>query len=209
MDTKGVSGIPDRRRLLLQMLPAGAFACLLCRRGLAAGPQEKGAAPPAKSKYQAPCEMSYEDLFRFAYGYDFIPALKAMGAEMGREKLVEILSRAYAAAAGERVREQLKANPKNDLATWTADLRNPPALYKNVLTYEVIEDTPITFEARISGCLWAKTFREADAGDIGYACLCHGELAALKTYNPRIKLTFTKTLMQGNDCCNPRYVMEA
>lgn len=209
MERKGDSGVPDRRQLLVQILPAGAFACLLCRHGLAANPQEKVAAPPAKGKYQAPCEMSYEELFQFAYGYDFIPAMKAMGAEMGREKLVEMLSRAYSAAAVERVREQLKRNPNNDLATWTADLRNPTPLYKSTLTYQVVEDTPTVVEARITECLWAKTFREADAGDIGYACLCHGELAALTTYNPKIKLTFTKTLMQGHDCCNPRYVMEA
>jgi len=209
MERKGDSGVPDRRQLFLQILPAGAFACLLCQRGLAANPQEKGAAPPAKGKYQAPCEMSYEELFQFAYSYDFIPAMKAMGAEMGREKLVETLSRAYSAAAVERVRGQLKSKPNNDLATWTADLRNPPPIYTHALTYKVVEDTPTVVEARITECLWAKTFREADAGDVGYACLCHGEFAALKAYNPKIKLTFTKTLMQGHDCCNPRYVMEA
>jgi hypothetical protein len=207
MERKGVSEVPDRRQLLLEMLPAGAFACLLCRRGQAA-PQEKGAAPPGKNKFQAPCEMSYEELFQFAYGYDFIPAMKALGSEMGREKLVETLSRAYSAAAVEHVRERLKADPKNDLATWTADMRNPIPLYKNTLTYKVVEDTPRTFEARITECLWAKTFREADAGDIGYACLCQTEFAALKLFNPKIKLTFTKTLMQGHDCCDPRYVME-
>ena len=209
MEGVGDSGVPDRRQVLLQILPAGAFACLLCQRGLAVSPQEEGAAPPAKGKYQAPCEMSYEELFQFAYAYDFIPAMKAMGAEMGREKLLGTLSRAYSAAAVERVREQLKRNPNNDLATWTADLRKPTPLYKSTLTYKVVEDTPTVVEARITECLWAKTFREADAGDIGYACLCHGEVAALKAYNPSIKLSFTKTLMQGHDCCNPRYVMEA
>jgi hypothetical protein len=109
----------------------------------------------------------------------------------------------------ERVREQLKTNPKNDLATWTADLRNATPLYKNTLTFQVVQDTPTAVEARITECLWAKTFRETDAADIGYACLCNTESAALKGFNPKIKLNFTKTLMQGQDCCNPRYVMEA
>jgi hypothetical protein len=135
--------------------------------------------------------------------------MKAMGAEMGREKLVEMLKRAYSAAAVERVREQLKTNPKNDLATYTADLRNPIPIYRNALTFKVVEDTPTTFEARITECLWAKTFREANAADIGYACLCHTEFAAVPAFNPKIKMTLTKTLMQGNDCCNPRYVMQA
>jgi hypothetical protein len=207
MDRKGVSEVPDRRQLLVQMLPAGAFACLLCRSALAAD-QAEGAAPPAKNKYQAPCGMSYEEMFWFAYAYDFIPAMKAMGAEMGREKLVDTLSRAYAAAAVERVREQLKKNPKNDLTTYTADMRNQIPIYKNALTMKLVEDTPTAVEARVTECLWAKTFREANAADIGYACLCHAEFAAVNAFNPKIKLTFTKTLMQGNDCCNPRYVMQ-
>jgi len=109
----------------------------------------------------------------------------------------------------ERVREQLKKNPKNDLATYTADMRTPPPLYKNALTFTLVEDTPTAVEARFTECLWAKTFREANAADIGYACLCHTELAAVPAFNPKMKLIFTKTLMQGDDCCNPRYVMKA
>ena len=209
MEGKGVSSVPDRRQLLLQVLPAGAFACLVCRNGLAAAGQAKGAAPPRRNKFQAPCEMSYEELFQFAYAYDFIPAMKAMGAEMGREKLVEMLTRAYSAATVEHVRELLKKKPKNDLATYTEDLRNPNPLFKHALTFQVVKDTPTAMEARISECLWAKTFREADAADIGYACLCHTEFAAVPAFNPKMKFSLTKTLMQGHDCCNPRYVMEA
>lgn len=209
MDRKGFSNVPSRRQLLLQVLPAGAFTCLLCRHGLAATSQEKGPAPPAKHKFQEPCGMSYEQLFQFSYGQAAIPLMKALAAETGREKLVEMLKRASSAAAVEEVREGLKKNPKNDLATYTAEVRNPGPLFKHALTYTVVEDTPTAVEMRISECLWAKTFREADAGDIGYACLCQTEFAALKLFNPKIKLTFTKTLMQGHDCCNPRYVMEA
>jgi hypothetical protein len=209
MEGKGVSSVPDRRQLLLQMLPAGAFACLLCRNGLAAAGQTKGGVPLAKNNFQAPCEMSYEELFQFAYAYGFIPAMKAMGAEMGRDKLVEMLKRASSTATVEQVRERLKKNPKNDLATYTEDLRNPNPLFKHALTFQVVKDTPTAMEARISECLWAKTFREADAADIGYACLCHTEFAAVPAFNPKMKFSLTKTLMQGHDCCNPRYVMEA
>ena len=205
----GLSEGTDRRQLLTQTLPAGALACLFCRHAFAAtADQATGAAPPAKNKFQEPCGMSYEELFGFAYAYDFIPAMKAMGAEMGREKLVEMLKKAYSAVAVEHVRERLKQNPKNDLTTYTADLRNPDGLYRNALTFKLVEDTPTAVEARITECLWAKTFREAAAADIGYACLCHTELAVVPAFNPKMKLIFTKSLMQGDDCCNPRYVME-
>jgi len=209
MDSKGVSEVPDRRQLLLQMLPAGAFACLLCRNGLAGAGQTKGAAPPAKNKFQEPCNMSYEQLFKFTYGDGAIPLMKAMGAEMGREKFIEMLKRASSAATEQEVREGLKKNPKNDLATYTADLRNPSPLFKHALTVEVVEDTPAAVEVRITECLWAKTFRGADAADIGYAMCCHGDFAAAPAFNPKMKMTRTKTLMQGHDCCNHRWAMEA
>lgn len=209
MERKGVSGVPNRRQLLLQMLPAGAFACLLCRHGLAAASQEKSAAPPPKNKFQEPCEMSYEQLFNFTYGLDAIPLMKAMRAEMGREKFIEFLKRTASAATEHEIRCALKKNPKNDLATYLGDMRKPNPLFKHALTFEVVEDTPTAAEMRVTECLWAKTFREADAADIGYAMCCHPDFAAATAFNPKIKMTRTKTLMQENDCCNHRWVMEA
>ncbi len=209
MSGKRVPEGPDRREVLAQILPAGAFACLVCPHAFAtmAG-QAKGAAPPPEKKYKERSEMSYEEMFQFAYGYGFIPSMKAMRTEMGREKFVEMLARASSAAAVEQVRERLKKNPRNDLATYTADMRNPDPLFRHVLTFDLVEDTPAAVEAHISECLWAKTFREADAADIGYAHLCQTDFAASRVFNPKIKLTMTKTLMQGHDCCNPRYVLE-
>ena len=106
------------------------------------------------------------------------------------------------------MRERLRNDRKNDLATYTDDLRNPIPLLKHAVTLQLVEDTPTAFAARITECLWARTFREADAADIGYACLCQTEFAVVPAFNPKMKLTFTKTLMQGDDCCDPRYVLE-
>ncbi len=210
MERKGLSNVPSRRQLLLQVLPAGAFTCLLCRHGLAATGEEKGApAAPAKHKFQEPCGMTYEQLFQFSYGQAVIPVMTALAAETGREKLVEMLKKASSAAAVEEVREGLKKNPKNDLATYTAEIRNPSPLFKNALTYKLVENTPTAVEMGISECLWAKTFREADAADIGYALACHSDFATTAAFNPKIELTRTKTLMQGHEVCNPRWVMKA
>jgi L-2-amino-thiazoline-4-carboxylic acid hydrolase len=209
MERNGVSGVPDRRQLLLQMLPAGAFACLLCRRGLAAAAQDKGPAPPAKHKFQEPCEMSYDELFQFAYARGFIPYMTALAEDVGREKLVEMLKKASCAATEREVREGLRTDPKNDLTTFTEDLRNPNPLFKHVLTFQLVEDRPTAVEVRVTECLWAKTFCGANAADIGYASICYPDFAAAPAFNPKMHMIRTKTLMQGNDCCNHRWVMEA
>jgi hypothetical protein len=58
---------------------------------------------------------------------------------------------------------------------------------------------------RVSACLWAKTFRDAGASELGYASICFGDLALAKAFNPRMEFTRDKTLMQGDDCCHFKY----
>jgi hypothetical protein len=76
------------------------------------------------------------------------------------------------------------------------------------MTYTFVEDTEKALEWKITECLWAKTFREANASDIGYASQCYGDLGYGEALAPKIRFTLTKTLMQGHDCCNHRYVWE-
>ena len=51
-------------------------------------------------------------------------------------------------------------------------------------------------------------FREEDAADIGYAMVCYPDYAVARGLNPKLRLVRTKTLMQGDDSCGLRYVME-
>lgn len=201
MEKKTLSLLPGRRQILTQVLPAGAFACLACRGAFAV-------AALAKSKTEEPVELSYDAMFKMFYLEGLIPTMKAMGDEVGRAKLVEMLKRASAKAAEEAVKEQLKTDPNRDLATYTADMRKPSPLYQHALTYEILEDKPTVFEARVTECLWAKTFRSADAADIGYALVCYPDVAANRAFNPKIRTTRSKTLMEGNDRCQYRCVME-
>jgi hypothetical protein len=105
--------------------------------------------------------------------------------------------------------EIAKKLPKNDLVAFTQDLRQPNRFWQNVLTFQIIEDTPRAFEVKVTECLWAKTFRDAKAADLGYVLSCYGDFAAAEGFNPKMHMIRTKTLMQGNDCCNHRFVIEA
>ena len=194
--------LPGRRELLTRVLPASAFACLTCRCAFAA-------AEAVRSKTAVPVEMSYDEMFKMFYLEGFIPTMKAMGDEIGRDKLVEMLKRASAKAAEQAVKEWTKKLEKRDLETFTADMRKPSPLYRHALSYEIVEDKPTAFESRVTECLWAKTFRGADAADIGYAYVCSPDAAATKAFNPKIRVTHSgKTLMEGNDRCQSRMVLE-
>ena len=104
---------------------------------------------------------------------------------------------------------KVKDLPKNDLAAFIAPMKDLNHFWKHALTFDVMENTENAFEVKVTECLWAKTFRNNDAADIGYACICHSDFVAAEAFNPKMKLIRTKTLMQGHDCCNHRYIMKA
>ncbi|MGC9973233.1 MAG: L-2-amino-thiazoline-4-carboxylic acid hydrolase [Bryobacteraceae bacterium] len=192
----------NRRNFLAKALPACAVSCLGCS---AASTQE---APAAKHKFQEPSGMTYEQVFRMAFQEAFIPTMKALAEDLGKEKFVELLKSACSRTAARGTADRMSKAPKRDIATFAAPLVKPNEFWKHVLTYQIVELTDKAFEVKVTECLWAKTFREKDAGDIGYVAICHPDFATAPAFNPKMKMVRTKTLMQGNDCCNHRWEME-
>jgi hypothetical protein len=62
---------------------------------------------------------------------------------------------------------------------------------------EIVEDTDKAFELKVTECIWAATFLQAKAGEIGYAAVCYGDYAWAEGFKSKIKLIRDKTLMQG------------
>ena len=198
---------PNRRDLLLKVLPACSL-CLGCSRlGMAAALSQTPSAIPLSAKAAEKTDMTYEDLFKFAY-VGMIPVMKNLAAQIGKDKFLEMLMKASSEAAARGVEAEYRDKPKRDLATWMADLKKPGPLYEHTLTYEILKDTEKEAEFRITECLWAKTFRQADAADIGYASICHGDIAAVLAFNPKLKMDRPKILMKGEDECRYHLVME-
>ena len=128
-------------------------------------------------------------------------------AQIGEEKFIAMLRDTTSELARKGMAR--RNVPKRGLATFTAGMRKMPPLYRHALVAEIPEDTPQVFEYRVSRCLWAKTFREEDAGALGYAMVCSPDLAVASAFSPNLKLTRTKTLMQGHEHCHFRYTMES
>lgn len=198
----------SRRDLLLRVLPACSI-CLGCSRlaGMAAAmPQQPKTAPSGK-KYAEKSDMTYEEVFKFAYG-GAIPVMKNLSDQVGKERFLDMLKKATSEAGVRAVEETYRNQPKRDLATLLADLKKPSSLFQHTLTFEFVKDTDKEADVRITECLWAKTFREANAADLGYAMICQSDIAGTKAYNPKITLTRPKILMRGDDECRCRWVME-
>ena len=80
--------------------------------------------------------------------------------------------------------------------------------FEDTLTMTILEDTKKTFEFKVTECITAETYLHSKAGDIGFAYHCHADYAWIRGFNKNIKLIRDKTLMQGHDCCNHRYIMQ-
>ena len=166
---------------------------------------------PAGHKFDAeiPFKLSMRQFFAQRYGSIFIPFIKFCAKKMGRDKTIEML-KAYATEAAvltaENLAKRLGTNEFEAVKKYF-DPANPH--HANTMTFTIAESTDKSFELHITECLWAKTFIDANAADLGYAAICFGDYQAAKSFNPHIEFSRNKTLMQGDDCCNHRYILKS
>jgi hypothetical protein len=190
------------RRGVLALLPAGVAGCLGC-----AGAALAQASGQLEShSWTEKADLTWEQVFRFAYQKDLIPLLSALAEQVGREEFVRMIREASDAVVKRKTAGRQPV--VRDLATLASNLKNPPPIIDHAIKAEILQDTPEAFEYRVSKCLWAKTFRDENAGDIGYAMVCYPDYPVARGLNPKLKLIRNKTLMQGDDCCVLRYAME-
>ena len=177
-----------RRHFISRTCAAGTSLCFGCSYffSLVNG-QDVKISEPTQDKYALNSGMSYEQVFNFAYRDFFVPQLIAASKQIGREKFIEILK-----SATDEVYSQPEAMKRINTTL-------PKQFWSNVLNQEVLENTPDLSVVKITKCLWAKTFREEEAADIGYAMFCYGDYAVAKTNNQVLERE--TTLMQGHDYC--------
>ena len=195
-----------RREFVRRLATTGPVVCLGSGGLLAAlRPTQEAKKPQAKHKFLEDAGLTYEQVLQLAVGTMFIPVMSELAARTG----MDIVKEACANAAAKRVKERIKSLAKKDLATFAGFFKNPSPFSAHSLTMEIIQDTDSVFELRVTECLWAKVFREAKAAELGFNCICLPDYATAKAFHPKLKLIRDKTLMQGHDHCNHKYVFVA
>jgi len=209
MNTKISSSEPDRRQFITKMLPACSAMCLGAGKLFTLSPtNSKFAIQQEKHPFQQEMrrKLTYRQLFDQRLKGKFIPILLALSDVIGKEKFLEILKEASFEdnkKLGQRVAERA---PEKSLNYMVMPFRKPGDRLRHSTLYEIIEDTEKAFEIKVTECLEAVIFKEMNAADLGYAGVCHADFGVPAGFNPKIELIRDKTLMQGHDCCNHRYV---
>jgi hypothetical protein len=136
----------------------------------------------------------------------YIGILKHMEKEIGKGKLLEMLKRAS-------FRENVKLGKQlsgriSSLKDFAEPFKNPNSNLHQTIVHRIIEDNEKMFEIRITECLTEIVFREADARELGFACVCYADFGLPAGLSLKLKLIRDKTLMQGHKYCNHRYIWE-
>ena len=160
-----------------------------------------------KHKFSEDSNMTFQEVFDFAFK-SLIPVLQGLAKELGEDNFLEALRKVASECALRAEQDAARQLPSNDFAAFNASMREPSHFAKHILTLEIVEDTPQAVEVKVTECLWAKTFREMEAAELGYSLICHRDYADCQGFNPKITMIRSKTLMQGDDCCNHRFVWE-
>ena len=197
----------NRRQLLTRVMPACSLACL-CGGWVEA---DDAAEPdPLSNGGQHKFEVEFDQktsVFRQVTQQNraLIGFIKTLQSELKKEELIRLLE-VYSANLGRQVgKRQAENSPDTSFQSFVATFRPPN--YDKALTLEITEDTDKVFELRVTECVWAKVFRDAGLeGRVGHAAVCNMDYYWPAAFNENFKMERDKTLMQGNDQCNHRYM---
>jgi predicted ArsR family transcriptional regulator len=196
----------NRRELLTRTAPACALGCLgllkaedVLAAGLGPTRQEVHKFDQLRDAQLSPksaTAMQYSQLMSF---------IRNVREAIGDEELIRLL-KIHSTEVGRQAGEQQKQNsPDTEFQTFVATFR--PPRYANSLTHEIVEDSENVFELRVTECVWATVFREAGLdGEIGHAAVCNMDYTWPTAFNPNFRMERDRTLMQGHDHCNHRYI---
>jgi hypothetical protein len=196
----------DRRHFLGGCVSCLAAPPLLCKSALAA--PDASVPAPVAHKFKADAQSSFEDNFKFAYAEVLIPYLNDIADAIGRKRLIKIIQTRWEERCWQSGKKFAQDSAKPDFANFTEGTRTPNRFWQHALSLTIVEDTPKAFEIKVTECLWAKVFREAGAADIGYAGICNPDFATARGYSAKLRMVRSKTLMQGHDFCNHRWLWE-
>ena len=133
------------------------------------------------------------------------PLVDALGAEFGRERVLEVLRRVVVQIAhqqGAALVEQTGGDTLEHFAAVREQWQRGQALET-----ELLEQNRERLAFNVRRCRYAEMYQALGIPELGAALSCNRDFALIQGFNPAVKLTRTQTLMGGADFCDFRYEM--
>ena len=131
------------------------------------------------------------------------PLIEALGAEFGRERVIEVvrdtivrIAQEQGAALAESMGSDGLPAFAESLSSWTRD---------NALEIEVLQESEDAFDFNVTRCRYAELYRALGVPELGAVFSCNRDGALIEGFNPGVEFTRTQTIMQGAPFCDFRY----
>ena len=125
---------------------------------------------------------------------------------MGKERALAILPpiiQSSARESGAQMAKLLGGNTLEDFARslsfWTKE---------DALRIEVLEQGKSRYRFNVTRCRYAEMYKELGISEYGVLLSCGRDSAMVEGFNPRIKFTRTRTIMEGADHCDFSYDLQ-
>ena len=131
------------------------------------------------------------------------PVLEALGAEFGREHVLDVARRVVIDIARQQGAALVESMGGSDLPRFASSLENWKK--DGALEMEVLEQTGTKFSFNVRRCRYAEMYRALGVPELGALLSCNRDAALIEGFNPAVKLTRTQTIMEGAPFCDFRY----
>ena len=137
---------------------------------------------------------------------------EALERELGRERGFAVAREAFERRFERREAEAATTGERPPAAPGDRSLETFAALVDEVCQatqgFRRVEDSHNRVAYRFTRCVWADHFRRLGRPDIGH-WFCDGDDQWARRFNPRIGFQRTQVLMDGDECCDHVFFMEA
>ena len=134
-----------------------------------------------------------------------VPVMKAMRAEMGREKadaLVKGALREWSKQLFADIGDSIEGSPGRKFAKMNTALAE---ITEREVTFEMHRDDRQAREFDVTSCRFAEFFRALGDPELGALLICHVDADIADAGGGDVSFQRTQTLMQGAPYCNFRY----
>ena len=134
------------------------------------------------------------------------PLLRAFAEEFGQER-THAIAREVVVGLAKRQGKDLAEHGEGSSAADFADGMEPWTRGGSLET-EILEQTPQRFAFNVTRCRYAEMYRRLGIPELGALLSCNRDFALSDGFNPKLKLTRTRTIMEGASHCDFRYRLQ-
>ena len=131
------------------------------------------------------------------------PLIRAVSAELGAEKTLELVRRVIAELARQSGADLARFLGETTLEAFAQGLDRWRE--GGALEIELLEQSAQRLSFNVTRCRYAELYRALGLADIGSSLSCQRDFALVQGFNPAIQLTRTQTIMEGASHCDFRF----